>query len=125
MITARLIIEIAGFPKDHIEGVMKGVMEQIKTTNDVLSYDIFEAKEVEQMWSTFTEMEINFKEFKDLIAFCFDKMPSSIEIIEPENLQVKGKDFEDFLNDLMSKLHEYDAETKQLRLENLAFKKKS
>ena len=72
MITARLIIEIAGFPKEHIESVMKGVMEQIKASNDVLSYDIYEAKEVEQMWSTFTEMEINFKELKDLIAFCFD-----------------------------------------------------
>ena len=125
MITARLIIEIAGYPKEHIESVMKGVMEQIKASNDVLSYDIYEAKEVEQMWSTFTEMEINFKELKDLIAFCFDKMPSSIEIVEPENLHIKGKDLEDLLNDLMSKLHEYDAEVKRLRLDNLAFKNKS
>ena len=124
MIKARLIVEIAGFPKEHIENVMKGVMEQIKKTHEVLSYDIYEAKEVEQMWSTFTEMEINFNELKDLIAFCFDKMPSSIEIIEPENLSIKGKDLEDLLNDLTTKLHEYDAELKQLRLDNLAFKKK-
>jgi len=123
MIIARLIIEIAGYPKDHIESVMKGLMEKVKKEYDVDSYDIFEAKKVknvDKIFSTFTEMEIKFKGIRDLVAFCYDKMPSSVEIIEPiDHLDVKVDSLQDMFNDLMSKLHEYDSELKELKARNI------
>jgi hypothetical protein len=120
MIKARFIIEIAGSPKDHVEAVMKGVMEKIKKESDVIKYNIYEAKEVEKLWNTFTEVDVSFKNTLDLMAFCFDKMPSSIEMLEPEDkLVMKREDFEDLFNNLMSKLHDSATEMRDLKAANL------
>lgn len=123
MIKARIIIEIAGFPKEHIEEVLKKIVQKIKTEKKVLKYQIFEAEQHEKLYSTFTEMEIEFKNLEELSAFCFDYMPSSIEILSPLELKLLAKDYENMFNDIMAKLHQYDMTIKNLKAENMLLKK--
>ena len=112
----RTIIEIAGSPKEHIEEVMKKMMEKIRSEINVISYNIFEAQPKNQMFFTFTEMEVNLENFESLVGFCLDYFPSSVEIME-DNVDIKREELENVMNDLLAKLHEYDMILKNLRAE--------
>ena len=116
----RAIIEILGRPKEHVEETLKKYIEKIKEDSDliILKEDYAEAKQQETMWSTFVELELVVKGVQKMIGFCFDYMPSSIEILKPEQLTFNNRDMIVFLNDLQAKLHNVDMITKQLNAEN-------
>ncbi len=116
----KTIIEVLGKPKEHVENSLNEYIEKIKETEDfsVVKEDIAPAKESDNMFSTFVEMEVVVKSVPILIGFCFDYMPSSIDIIKPEELKMKSKDISNFLNDLQAKLHGIDMIAKKLKNEN-------
>ncbi|GAI04695.1 unnamed protein product, partial [marine sediment metagenome] len=98
-ITARIIIEILGAPKDHVEKTMKLVLGKVKEQKylKLLNEKTFEAKQIKKFWSTFSEIEISVENISNLIGFCFDFMPSSIEILEPENFGVEAAEIANLL----------------------------
>ena len=53
-----------------------------------------------------------------LIAFCFDYMPSSIEITKPDEFIMKKSTVENLVNDLQARLHEVDMIIKKQKNEN-------
>ena len=122
----RAIIEILGKPKEHVTESIKKYVENIKKDEN---YDVEEEmieEPVEQedqpgVFSTYSEIVFNVKDINQLISFCFDYMPSSVEIIDPEEFQITSKYFTDLLNDLQSRLHHTEMITKQLFEENKAF----
>jgi hypothetical protein len=122
-IQTRIIIEVAGFPKEHVEEVIKKIVEKIKSDRKVPKYKIFEAEEHEKIFSTFTEIEIEFKDLHELSAFCFDYMPSSVEILSPIELKLIAKDYENLFNDILGKLHQYDMTIKSLQAQIRLIKK--
>ena len=128
-IKIKTIIEVAGFPKEHVEGTMAKVVEKLKKEFEVEKNDVFEAvalkDKMEGFWSTFCEVNINFNKMEDLVIFCFEYMPSSVEIIQPEVLNLSNKDMENILNDLLSRLHHYDMLVKNLTASNEIMKKKT
>lgn len=119
---SRTIVEVAGYPKEHIEKVMKELVSKIQEEKKVLGYRIFEAQEREKIFFTFTEIDIDFASFEELFGFCLDYMPSSIELLE-EGLDVKRDEMENVVNDLLAKLHSYDMTLKNLRAEIALLKK--
>jgi hypothetical protein len=127
-ITTRTIIEIAGFPKEHIEEVMQKIIGKIKEKFEVIKSETFESVELKDkmtgFWSAFSEIELKFEDINSMTLFCFEYMPSSIEILEPEELIFGSIDFSGFLNDLLARLHEYDMVVKNLQAENMMLKKK-
>jgi len=70
------------------------------------------------MWTTFAELEIKTSSIENLVGFCFDFMPSIIEIISPKELPLKDNDLNMFLNDLQARLHSVDMIAKQVQIEN-------
>ncbi|MHA1988831.1 MAG: hypothetical protein ACW98D_19605 [Promethearchaeota archaeon] len=124
-IRCRIILEMLGKPKEHIEKTLKGFVEKIKqdTSYMVIKEEFAEAKEQETMWSSFVELEMVFNDIKSLLPFCFDYMPSSIEVIKPENINVKQNDLSNFLNDLQGRLHHVDMIAKKLKAETVVLKK--
>ena len=118
----KLIIEIAGSPKEYVENVIKEVVEKIKNEKKILKYKIFEAQEKEKLFFTFTEIEIDFDNFEELTGFCLDYFPSSIEILD-EKVDIKREELEHTLNDLLAKLHQYDMTLKNLKAELIILKK--
>jgi len=124
-ILTRVIIEILGKPKEHIEKALKIVVDKIKEQEDikVIEEKLFDAEEQEEMFSIFAELGILFRDMQTLLGFCFDFMPSSIEILDPEKLSFNSNKFAGLINDLLTKLHQMTFKVVQNDIEKKALKK--
>src|SRR3989338_2348534 len=126
LIKARVIIEMLGAPKEHIEETLKLYVEKMKTQEKdivVRNIEYGEPKEVNSLFSVFVELELEFTDMKTLTYFCFDYMPSSIEVFEPSEFTYSANDYTDFLNDLQARLHKFDMMIRNLSAENKVIKK--
>src|SRR3989344_3928264 len=87
---ARAIIEILGSPEEHVKKTMQMILDKIKQYPDtkIIKEKMFPAEKMgdKNLWSTFTELDMEVKNVQILTGFCFDFMPSSLEIIEPEEM---------------------------------------
>lgn len=108
-VLARVIIEMLGAPKEYIEQTMKSYVEKLKKEKSVVKTNIVEAEPVEKIFSTYAELEMRFKDLSELLDFCFESMPSSVEVVEPSELNIPLNKLNGFLNDLQARLHEADA----------------
>mgnify|MGYP003344440752 CR=1 FL=1 len=68
-------------------------------------------------FSIFVDLEMVAKGIPSIIGFCFDYMPSSLEVVKPQEFHLQNKVISDMLNDLQAKLHKVDMIVKQLRNE--------
>jgi len=127
-IKIRSIIEILGSPKEHVERTMGIVLGKLKEKKDlkVLGEKTFEAEKIKDkpFWSVFTELDIEARSIDALLGYCFDFMPSSIEILEPERLDFQCSELNNVLNDVLGRLHQYDMILKNLYAENILLKKR-
>ena len=124
---ARLIEEVVGSPKEHVEATLKNVIEQLKKEEGVkvLKEENYEAELLKNgLWSAFAEIEYETASFKRMLEICFDYMPSTFEIIEPAGLEIDTNDIASLFNDLLAKLHKYALAIKTLQAENLLLKQK-
>ena len=128
MIRVKAIIEIAGFPKEHAEQTVDKVVSTLKGSFNLKNFKVYEAvalkEKLEGFWSSFCDVEVELKNIDELVVFCFDFMPSSIEIISPESLSLKQNEMGNIFNDLLSRLHNYDMLVKNLNASNQVLKKK-
>jgi len=125
-IRLRCIIEVLGKPKEHVEKTIKQYIEKIKEDPDlvVLKEDLAETKKQgETMWSSFVELEMVIKGITKLVGFCFDYMPSSIDIIKPEEITFKSTSLAELINDLQARLHNLDMHLKKSNAENIFLRK--
>ncbi len=118
----RTVLEVVGRPKDYVENAIQEYIEKLQNDDhyQVVSKEIaeLEKQENQEMWMTFAELEIKTTSFSDIIGFCFDYMPSLIEILEPNELVSSNAVISSLFNDLQARLHQVDMVAKQLRLEN-------
>lgn len=120
LIRCRAILEVLGKPKEHVEKTIKILAEKVKENPEisVLNEKYSEVTPQEKtMFSTFVELEMVIKGITELTGFCFDFMPSSLEIEKPELFTLKNRDISNILNDLQAKLHSVDMVAKTLRAE--------
>ncbi|MGB9707807.1 MAG: hypothetical protein ACPLXC_00560 [Candidatus Pacearchaeota archaeon] len=117
-----LIIEVLGKPVDYLEKALSMAVDALEKSGkaNILEKKIHPAKALpntKEVFTTFAEIEILVQDISKLIEIIFDYMPSSIEIIEPANFSLKLEDANAVLNDLATKLHQYDTLLKKSRLE--------
>lgn len=119
-IRCKTIIEVLGKPKEYVESALKQYIEHIKEDSGlvILNEDYSEVKEQGNLWSKFVELDLVIKGTAKLIGFCFEYMPSSIEIDKPEQLILSNSELSGFINDLQARLHNVDMVVKQLNAEN-------
>ncbi len=119
-IHTRAIIEVIGKPKDYVQETIENYVQKIKKNKEtiVISEDIAKVKPVEDLFSIFAEIEMLAADAKTLVAFCFDYMPASIEILAPEKLVYDTNDFTDFVNDLQARLHAVNMGLQDLKEHN-------
>ena len=119
-ITARTIIEVLGKPKKHVNNTLKLIVNAIdnKPNIKVLKQEIFEAEEKEDnVFAGFVELEIKVKDLESLTMFCFEFLPSSVEVLEPASINVDARFLTNFYTDLLLKVHKVDDQLKALNLE--------
>lgn len=126
----RLIIEIAGSPKEHVDKAIlllgekfgEGVPE-IKVIKTSVR-EPHPIKGQEKIWTGFIEFEVDVRDLPTAVGLIFDYLPSSIEIVEPDQMLVQIADINVIINDLSARLHQYDAALKILKAENFVLKRK-
>lgn len=125
-IQAKIVIEILGTPKEHVEETIKKVIENLKNEDGVklLKEVTYEAEKIKEMWSTFSDLDIEVEDTTKLVGICFDYMPSSVEIIEPLKMNIETTMISEFLNDLLARLHKTDMILKNALAENKMLKQK-
>ncbi len=115
------IVEIAGAPKEHVEKTLHEYIGKLKKDDNgirVVKEDYSESKEAGKLFSAFAEIEFLAKDASAIAFFCFDYMPSSIEVISPEQFNYRGVDFSAFFNDLAVRMHRIDRVVKELAARN-------
>ena len=121
-IRCRPIIEVLGKPKEHVESALKQYIDHIKDDSElvILKEDYSDIKDLKDgnLWSKFVELDLVVKGTKKLISFCFEYMPSSLEITKPESLIISNSELSGFVNDLQARLHNVDMIVKKLKGEN-------
>jgi hypothetical protein len=128
-IKARSIVEIMGGPKEHVAKAMEVVLQKLKEHKDikVLKKEIFDPKEVEgkkPLWTMFTELDLEFTDVQDVFGFCFDFMPSSVEIYDPVQVSLGLEPMNNMFNELLAKMHQYDMAVKSIYAQNIMLKRK-
>ncbi len=115
-IVARCIVEILGAPKEYIVKALRDHIEKVKQEGlDVQIEKYAEPVPQDKLFTQFVELQIAFKSLKELLDFCFDSMPSTVEIMSPEKLSIDMAVFENFINDFQGKLHHTDMMLKGLQ----------
>lgn len=112
----RVVIEVLGAPKEHVEDAVKLVVDRVHHQKDldVVSEDTYEAEEKGKLFSTFSEMEIWFRDTDVLTRFLFDFTPSSVEVMQPSTVPLDAHHLSGFLNDFLLKMHESGMKLKDL-----------
>lgn len=123
-VLARFIIEMLGAPKDHIESTMRSFVDNLKQDKSikVVSEDFAEPVEKDRLFSTFVELEVEFRGIARMLDFCFEAMPSSVEILEPASLLIDSTELSGYLNDLQARLHTIDMALKNVKAEHEVLK---
>ena len=123
----RAVIEVLGKPKEYVDESLKGFVEKLKADDNYEvvdeEYADIKKEEEQELWAAFAELEVKAGKIEELIRFCFDYMPSTIEVIEPKELKYSDMDVSHFLNDLQGRLHQVDMVAKQVKFEGDQIKK--
>lgn len=123
-VVARCILEILGAPKEFIKKKLEEHIAKLKEDGlDVQLETYEEPKQQNELFSQFVEVQIKFKDAMQLLDFCFDSMPSSVEIISPEKIEVDMANFEKLLNDFQAKLHHTDMMLKNMQAQKMVLDK--
>jgi hypothetical protein len=121
----RTVIEILGAPKEYVDKTLKLYVDKIKKDRiyRVNSVNIEKAVERGKLFAAFAELDIAAKDVNAMTGFCFDYMPSSIEVYHPTDINIKSKEMSDFFNDLQAQLHKLDMMVKELRAQHALVEK--
>ena len=126
-ITFRALMEVLGKPKEHVKESLDKYVSKLKSSEQytVLNeeYAEVEQREDSDLWATFVELEIKTDSIENLVLFCFEYMPSSIEVLTPSEMKLTDQDLSHFLSNLQGRLHQIDMVAKQLKIENDVLKK--
>ena len=121
-ITAVMIIEVAGRPPEYLINSLKIHLDKLNHIPgvQVISSKIAEPRLIEEekdLYTCFGEVEVKTIGLIKLMDLVFDFMPSSIEIIDPMDLELNCQEATMFMNDLTGRLHKYDEIAKIARMQ--------
>lgn len=125
-VTARIMMEVIGSPKEHVEASLKEVVqkfgddEKVRVKNE----NSYNAEKLDNgFWSAFSEVEFETGDIKELLDVCFDYTPSTLEILEPAGITIDTAYLASLFNDLLAKMHQFVAAIKNSEAENILLKK--
>jgi hypothetical protein len=108
-IHALVTFEVIGKPKEHVEKSLKDFLEAVKKNDGIefLEQHVEDAtkNEKDDFYSTFAEVDMLMQNIETMTWLAMNFTPASIEVIEPSSFKFTALDLQNWLNDLLSKLH--------------------
>lgn len=121
-----VMFEIIGNPKEHVEKAMSGIIKGLKEDKDIhwIKEELGAPEETSDgLWGTFCESEIIVKDLNKISMIALNFAPASIEILNPETINLTDKDLNMFLGDLLSQIHQINSAVINYKSENKALQK--
>jgi len=111
-IRIKSIIEIVGTPEEHVQKAMDMVVEKLGEKKDleIVKKEIFPTNKLENspFWSCFCDVELVADNLDVTLQYCFEFLPSSVEILNPTSFTTQNLTLTQILNDVLARLHEYN-----------------
>ncbi len=112
-IHAIMIVEVAGRPPEYLINSLQMHVDKMK---DISGVELVSSKlatprkldEEKDLYTMFAEVEVKTDSFAKLLDLVFEFMPSSIEVIDPLDIELNLQEATMFMNDLSGRLHKYD-----------------
>jgi len=128
-IHASLIIEILGRPKENVKEAIQTIATRLGAEKGVkvIKKELHEpapVKDSKDLFTTFAEIEVELESLGNYFGILFAYMPSHIEIIKPEKFSLMNSELNELGNNLVQRLHNYDAITKKAVVESQTLAKK-
>ena len=128
-IQAALIFEVLGKPPEHLTETLQSLIKKVGEEKGikVTSSKIHDPKEIEEnkgFFTTFSEVEVEVENVINLIVVMFKYMPSHIEILYPEKIQITNQTLSDFMSGIIGRLHQYDEVARVLQNEKTILESK-
>lgn len=109
--TVRATIEVLGYPEDHVKQTIEKVVEKLKNEEGikVIKNEIQKTEKIkENFFASFAETEMKINDFSKLLGFCYDYLPSSLEILDADKITMPIREFSMGINEMVAKLHHYN-----------------
>ena len=106
--TGRAIIEVVGHPEDHVNEISKKVLENLKKENGitVVKEELANAELIkENIFASNLEVELKFFDLSKLLNFCYEYLPSDIQIIDTEKVVLSVNEMNNGLGEMIRRLH--------------------
>ena len=126
-IRAVFVFEMLGRPPEHLKQTLEefvnkletiqGIKIEGKTIHNAKPIEKKEGEKIEDLFTTFAEVEILADNFNALSLIIFNMLPAHVDIIEPSDLNFSNFDLSNLLSELTVKLHKYDEVAKRLVIE--------
>ena len=128
-ILATMILEVLGRPPEHLTETLKDLIKKMGEEEgvSVKEQKINEPhliKDQKEFYTTFAEIEVETQEISQVIAIMFKYMPSHIEIISPEKINLSNNLWNETLNEITRKLHAYDELARVIQNEKIILENK-
>lgn len=116
---AQFIFEVLGRPPENVTDALEMLVKKLDTEKGVhvLERKIHppvQVKDAKDLFTSFAEVVLETDSMATLVGISFAFMPSNVELISPENLEIKNEDINQLLSTLVTRLHNYDAITKKM-----------
>ena len=116
---AQIILEILGRPPENVKNALNQLVEKLDSEKGIkiLNKKIHEPKPIEQvkdLYTAFADITLELDSIDNYFGILFAYMPSHVELIEPDKLEVSNFELSELANKLTQRLHSYDAITKKM-----------
>ena len=128
-IQAQVILEILGRPAENVKKALKDLIKRLDNEQgiNIISQKIHKPKSVKkskELFTAFADVTLDLDSLDNYFGLLFAYMPSHIELIEPERIELSNFELSDLASKLIQRLHSYDAVTKRMIVErDLALRK--
>lgn len=104
-VSIKAIIDVAGKPESLVSKTLDKVIEKLEADKTLKVVEIIKAEpdlqdEQSGMYTAFIEVDLEFANIRHAMNFIVEYLPTSIEILEPESINVSNEQLNEVLNDM-------------------------
>lgn len=128
-IQARLILEILGRPASNVTEALNTILDRMSKEKGVRIlekkvHDPVAVKDVQDLFTSFAEVMVECETLFGFLGMIFTYMPSNVEVVRPDHIQLRNEELAMMSNQILTRLHNYDAIARRLIVDNSLLKQK-
>jgi len=118
----RIILEVLGRPPENVSEALTLLAKNIEQEKGVKVLEVTQhapvpVQESKNLFTAFSELNLEIESLHILFTLLFKYMPANIEFTYPEKIVISNQDLNAALNQLVQRLHHYDAIAKNVMAE--------